>query len=400
MKQIRVLHVVGSSKFGGASSIILALAEMARREGWTVDILATDPEFQRETLAAGFGVVPFRGIERAVRPCRDLGAVWRLWRYLRAHPYTVVHTHTSKGGFIGRLAATLAGVPVVIHTAHGFAIHEESPFWEKAAYVALERLASSWCDAVVACSEFHGKWGAELGMAPRRKLRAVPNGISRPMPTFPREQVRRSLGIGEDEFAVFCPSRIAASKGIDDLLRAAAILKPRMNGRFHVYIAGEGPVEETCKRLAAGLDVNDVVTFLGFRTDVPNLLEAADAVALPSFREGLSISLLEAMSASKPIVAVDIGSNREVGGSILVPAKNPAALANAIEFLFHDRDASDRLAANAGRRFREHYTEDAMIRNYRRVYVELLAAKDLIEVSSAEEISFAMLSGKRARSVR
>jgi len=380
MESIRILHVIGSSKYGGASSIILAIAEMARRQGWQVDILATDPEFQRAILKAGFGLVPLGGIDRELRPWRDLRGVWRLWRFLRANRYTVVQTHSSKGGFIGRLAATLAGVPVVIHTAHGFAIDEFSPWWETVPYVALERLASYWCDSIVSVSEFHRDWGARLGLAPRRKLCAVPNGIRAEAPTASVLAVRRDLGVAAGEFAILCPCRIVPYKGVDDLVRATAQLKALLDGRFHVYFAGSGCTEDECKTLASQLGLNGVTTFLGFRKDIPNLLAAADLVVLPSYREGLSISLLEAMAAGKPVIATTIGSNREVGGALLVPPQSPADLANAIAYLYQHRDAAAQLGRDAAERFHEHYTEEAMIEDYRRLYLELFSSKEIVSV--------------------
>jgi glycosyltransferase involved in cell wall biosynthesis len=358
---------------------------MARQEGWAVDIVTTDPVFQDAVARAGLGVVALGGIERAIRPWTDLQGLWRLWRLLRARRYCIVHTHTSKGGFLGRLAATLAGVPVVIHTAHGFAIHEASPFWEKYAYVALERLASCWCDAIVCVSRFHRDWGARIGLAPARKLRAVPNGIppERVAPSLSVSEARVSLGIAGGICAILCPSRLAPQKGIEDLLRAAAILDPEFAKRVHFYFAGEGPAEDQYKRLAAELGLDGLVTFLGFRTDVPDLLAAADLVVLPSIREGLSISLLEAMAAGKPIIATSIGSNREAGAALLVPPQDPARLAEAIQSVIEHPALAAQLGRQAGVKFRDSYTEQTMIQDYRRIYMQLLSEKGVLAPSAS-----------------
>ncbi|MBZ5603663.1 MAG: glycosyltransferase, partial [Acidobacteriia bacterium] len=121
MNDLSVLHVVGSSRFGGGAQIIFPLAAHARSEGWRVDILVTDPVFQQmiRDSGTGVGIVDLDVIHREIRPLWDVRGLFRLARYLREHPYTVVHTHTSKAGLVGRVAAKLAGVPVVVHTVHG-----------------------------------------------------------------------------------------------------------------------------------------------------------------------------------------------------------------------------------------------------------------------------------------
>lgn len=387
MHKIRVLHVIGSSKFGGASTIILELCRLVRRNGWDVDVLADDPIFQQAVLDEGLGSVPMPGIDRAIRPWKDFAALFRLYRFLRESKYTLVHTHTSKGGFLGRIAARLAGVPVIIHTAHGFAIHEKSPFWQKLSYAALERFAASCCDAVVCVSEFHRAWGERLHLAPRKKLFAIPNGI-RPdtlQPSLSAALVRRSIRVRAGTTVLLCPGRLARQKGIEYLLAAVAQLRQTLGDSFHLYIAGDGPARKEYEQLAHRLDLHQHVSFLGFRNDIPNLLAAADIVVLPSIREGLSLALLEAMAASKPIIATSIGSNREVQGALLVDPANTEQLAAAIARLCQDPHLAKCLGAYAGALLRNRYTEKRMIEDYWQIYRELMANKGIFPDSQLED---------------
>jgi hypothetical protein len=121
--KMKVLHIVGDSRFGGIARIILGLGRVARADGWEVDVLTTDPEVQDAFRSESMGIVNLDCIRRPIRPFWDLAGVFRLRSYLRRHRYGIVHTHTSKGGFVGRLAAWLAGVPVIVHTVHGRAPH-------------------------------------------------------------------------------------------------------------------------------------------------------------------------------------------------------------------------------------------------------------------------------------
>jgi glycosyltransferase involved in cell wall biosynthesis/ribosomal protein S18 acetylase RimI-like enzyme len=373
----RVLHVVGDSRFGGAATIILGLARSAREEGWEADILTTDPTFQEAVRRDGFGVINLDVIRRPIRPLWDIAGLLALLKFLRTERYDLVHTHTSKGGFVGRVAARLAGVPAIIHTVHGFAFHESSRGFVRFAYSTLERLASYFCDRIVAVSHFHREWAVRLRICDPQKIVAIPNGIAEPQMdnAADRDEFRCRLGVREGDLLLLTVSRLAADKGIEYLLEAVAML-PAGNRRLVFTIAGDGPARDKLVRVAAALGVADRVVFLGFRNDVGALLAAADIVVLPSVREGLSISLLEAMAAGKAIVATSIGSQREVAalGDIISLARpgDAGSLKNAIIAVAADPARMSRMAANARTVYELHYTEHRMLSRYRELYSDLL----------------------------
>jgi glycosyltransferase involved in cell wall biosynthesis len=390
-RSVRLLHVVGESRYGGAAIVILGLANVARAEGWQVDILTTDPIFQQAAEQSGFGVVNLDVIRRAIYPVWDLRGLFRLRAFLRRERYDVVHTHTSKGGFVGRLAARLAGVRTIVHTMHGFAFHESSPASVRLFYAGLERRASHWCDRVVSVSEFHRDWAIRLDMCDPRRIVAIPNGIVEPRRSSAADpaQLRRSLGVLPDDLLVLNVSRLAPDKGVEYLIQAAAML-PRGRSPIRIAIAGDGPARMALEGLSARLGVAGRISFLGFRDDVGDLLAACDIVVLPSVREGLSISLLEAMAAGKPIVATSIGSQREVAAygevACLVPPADAQSLCESILRLAQDPALMARLGANARAVYQSHYTEERMLRSYRQLYLELLGAVEPVKISAEDAL--------------
>lgn len=374
---LKALHIVGDSRYGGVVRIILGLARVAKSDGWQIDVLATDPAVQAALQRQAVGVVNLDVIRREIRPFRDLAGLFRLRNFLRRAGYDIVHTHTSKGGFVGRLAARMAGVPIIVHTMHGFAIHEQSAPWARSAYAALERVASRWCDRIVSVSRFHRDWALDLRICRPEQIHAIPNGIT-PDPvnrSLNAGEFRRTLGLNERDFFILSPTRLAWDKGLQYLIEAAALL-PGANSGYRAVIAGDGPARAGLEEMARARGVMDRVIFLGFREDVADLLAAADLVVLPSLREGMSMSLLEAMAAGKPIIATSIGSNREVASQVemalLVPPADPAALAEAIELAAKDPKRMAALAASARSLFEAHYTEDGMLNGYRQLYSSLL----------------------------
>lgn len=389
--RIRVLHIVGDSCYGGIAGIILGLGRIGQADGWQVDVLTTNPEVQEAVQRESLGIVNLDVIRRRIHPLWDLIGLVRLSSFLRRERYQIVHTHTSKGGFVGRLAAWLARVPIVVHTAHGFAVHEQSPPWALAAYSLLERLASRWCHRIVSVSEFHRLWAVQLGICQARQIQAIPNGVT-PAGRSDRSSVaglRGRLGVAEHDLLILSASRLAPDKGITFLIEAAAVL-PHKEAGYRFLIAGDGPVRESLERLAHERGVSDKVTFLGFRHDIGDLLAACDLVVLPSLREGLSISLLEAMAAGKPIIATSIGSHREVASQAemahLVPPANPAALAEAIMQFARDPALRAHLAAGARSLFEARYTEERMLNDYRQLYLELLEPKTAIRGACGSSI--------------
>jgi len=376
---VRVLHLVGDSKFGGGSIIVLRLAELARSLGCKVDVLATDETFLSVLGEAGLGAVPLDVVRRPIRPLWDILGAYRLTRFLRDNPYTVVHTHTSKAGFIGRWAAKRARVPVIIHTVHGFPFHEASPWLLAEFYAALERRAAEWCDWLVTVSDYHRQWAARLGIGSEPQRIAIPNGLS-PARVAPNQswlETRGQAGIPPDEFVILSTGRLAPQKGLEYLIDAAALVCKSRPVR--VMIAGDGPLRGSLESRARCLGIEDRVHFLGFRQDVGNLLAASDLVAIPSLWEGLSIALLEAMAAGKPIVASTIGSNCEVlrhdHTALLIPPKDSSALAEAIIRIADNSRIARDLGGNARKHFASVYTEDRMLAQYAQLYKTALQSR-------------------------
>ncbi len=358
---VKILHIVGDSKFGGAAHSIIRIAQLWSASGWEAQILTTDPVFQAAASRAGVGVANVDYVRRDIRPLQDLAGLIGLWRFLRREKVTIVHTHTTKAGFIGRLAARLAGVPIIVHTAHGFAFHERSSWSKIAFYTAMERIAARCCDQIVTVSEFHREWAQRLGIADGGKLKAIPNGIpdTRAPQGSSRRETRASLGVADDDILLLTHGRLAPEKGLEDLLDALGEMRGRAQRRVRLVLAGEGPLRESLERRVQSLGLSEHVRFPGFRDDIGALLAAADIVALPSLREGLSIALLEAMSAGRAIIATSIGSNLEA-------ARNAAA-------------GDPVLRAELGQRAREvweqNYTLDRTLKAYLETYLDLLNKK-------------------------
>jgi glycosyltransferase involved in cell wall biosynthesis len=280
---------------------------------------------------------------------------------------------------IGRLAARLAKVPVVIHTVHGFAFHEFSSSLTVRVYSLLERIAARWCDCIVFVNEFHRQWALQLNIVAPAKTITIPNGIPASYPkSINRDKLREEFSISPSAKLIGSIGRLAAQKGLEYLIKAM----PGIVARFpetYLILVGDGPLRRALEQLAIHLGLAGRIFFTGFRLDADVLCPEFDIVVLPSLREGLSIALLEAMRVGKPIVTTEIGSNLNVVSdqkdALLVQPANIRELENAVIQLLEEPYMGTRLGESARLTFKEHFTEDRMLASYYQIYLNLLAVR-------------------------
>ncbi len=360
----RVVHYVDSAVFGGNEEAALQLMASLDRDRWE-PVLLHHPDAGHRLVdgAANAGVrtVP---VPR-VAPGR-LAGVWRLRRAIRAERPQVVHAHLSwpLACRHGVLAAWLARVPAVVGTAQ---------LYLEPGSVGQTRLALRPLRRVIAVSrEVKDRYQRELGY-PSERLAVVRNGIRVPPSVRAADPARRAEMLrGGSDYLVLTPARLHPQKGHAYLLAAAALVPEAT-----FVLAGDGPLRGELEALAGELGIAGRCAFLGERADVADLLAAADLFVLPSLYEGLPLSVLEAMAARRPVVATAIGGTDEAVAheetGLLVPPRDPPALAAAIRRLLHDPALADRLAAAGRQRVEREFSAESAARRVMEIYDEVLA---------------------------
>jgi glycosyltransferase involved in cell wall biosynthesis len=368
---VTVLHYLDSDAFGGAEQSMLHLFAHTDRRTFSPILLMTDPplpDVMREARALD---VPVRTVPRA-RGATNVVAAIRLAGALRGGGHLLhAHLNWALGCSWAILAARSAGLPIVA-TVQLFLPGPQVSLPRSTAWL-IPRLV----DRYVAVSPDVATALRSTLRVPGERIAVVPNGIPhRPWTTAERAERRRSgrarVFGAESRPIVLVVARLEPQKGHTTLLRAAADL-PGMVFAF----AGSGAEQTALEREAAALGITDRVLFLGHRTDVPDLLAAADVFVLPSSNEGLPLALLEATAAGIPVVASDIGGNRDIvtdgETGLLVPVGDADALAGAINRLVQDPALARRLGEAGTARFEERYTAAAMAQGVERIYREVLS---------------------------
>ena len=382
---LTTLHVITRLTLGGAAENTVATMVALDAAGYpgplAVGVAESDAGSVDDARRRGVRLLDVPALSREVG-ARDLTALVHLWRLMRARRPAIVHTHTSKAGFVGRLAARLAGVPAIIHQPHGHIFYGYYGAGRTAFYVALERLAARWTDRLVTLTERGTDEHLARGIGRRAQYRAVPSGVqtSQLRARAPaRAGARARLGLAGDAFVVAGLGRFVPVKGFDLLVAALPALAAAVPSA-RVVLVGDGPERTALEAQATGLGVRERLLVTGATSDVAVGLAAADALAAPSRNEGMGRALVEAMALGLPVVGTEVGgipavvADGETGR--LVPPGDAAALAAALIELGRDAALRAKLGAAAAARA-EAFSTDVAHAAMRAIYDELAREKGL-----------------------
>ncbi|NPV05569.1 MAG: glycosyltransferase family 4 protein [Syntrophaceae bacterium] len=398
MSRIRVIHVITRFDKGGSAENTYLTCMGLDPELYDVRLVigpsdesAMGPEETacvEENLARlrarGVKILTLAGLVRRVSPVKDLVTLLALWRLFRRERPRIVHTHTSKAGILGRWAAWLAGVPVVIHTPHGHV------FWgyfgpaKTRFFIFLEKLSALVTDRLVMLTDQERIDHLRVGIAPEEAFVTIHSGVD--LAPFmaakaARDEARRALGIPDGAFAVGTVGRLTAIKGPGVLVDAARRVIGRHPDSVFVFL-GAGELLEALQARAADLGIAANVRFVGWRPDAARLMSALDCFAFPSINEGMGKALVEAMALEKPVVASRVGGiidlvDDGVNG-FLVPAGDPQALAERILFCLENPETARRMARRAAEKAAV-YGSAAMVRKIEALYAEFAPRPEGLE---------------------
>jgi glycosyltransferase involved in cell wall biosynthesis/SAM-dependent methyltransferase len=338
-RAIPVVRVIARLNVGGPAIHVALLSEGLDRRGFrttlaTGQVEPGEADMSDFAIARGVRPVVVRGLGRSVSPAADLRSFGTLLSLLRRVRPAIVHTHTAKAGALGRVAATLAGVPIRVHTFHGHVFHG---YFGRAATVLVlfaERALGLLTHRVLAVSDEVARDLAEAyGVVPHGKVQVVPLGLdlapfARAGAGEGRGELRREIGAAEGDLLVGITGRLVEVKDHGYFLEAGAALM-REVPQARLVIVGSGPLEEGLRARAKSLGIDGRCHFLGWRRDTARICADLDVAALTSRNEGTPVALIEAAAAGVPVVARDVGGVASalagVDAKTLVPAAAPPA---------------------------------------------------------------------------
>jgi glycosyltransferase involved in cell wall biosynthesis len=356
---------------GGVAEHVLQLARGLAAGGWEVELAGAQDSVLRQALAdrgLPFHVLPF--VHGYRKPTSDVRVLARLVPLLRRGHYDLVHCHSSKAGASGRVATGVCGVPAV-YTAHGFAFKAGHPLLREALRL-VERGLAPQARRIVCVSEDERRLAVASGLGGPERLRVIRNGCRACEPVTPDAALAALRAGGPLAAAV---TVLRPEKGVDVFIDAVPLILECMP-QARLAVVGSGPEEAALRERARGLEGEPRFRFLAYEPPVARHLRAIDVFVLASLREGLPISVLEAMACGVPQVATAVGGTPEAVTAetgLLVPPSDPAAVAEATVSLLRDPELRRRMAEASRRRHAERFTVERMVAETEALYREVLS---------------------------
>ncbi|MEW6234422.1 MAG: glycosyltransferase family 4 protein [Candidatus Omnitrophota bacterium] len=385
--KIKVLRIIARLNVGGpAIHVILLTAGLDKEKYETVLVSGVEgpDEGNMYALAEEKGVKPVivPNLGRELNPIRDILTLWKLYRLIRRERPDIVHTHTAKAGTVGRLAALLAGTPIIVHTFHGHVLHGYFGKAKTAFFRTVERFLARCSSAVIAVSESCRNDLIHYGIGGEDRVIAIPLGLElerfRRDPEPHRSEVRRELGIPLGAFAVGMIARMVPIKRHEDLFHAIPNVLEKFPDAYFVNV-GDGELKPQLVALAQQLGIANRCLFPGFREDQERIYAAMDLTVLTSANEGLPVAVIESLSSGTPVVATRVGGVPELvrdgeTGYIVEPG-NPDSIAEGLLKAIADPAKTAAMGRLAQEETIRKYSIQRLIRDIEEFYGKLLQGK-------------------------
>ncbi|OGZ95518.1 MAG: hypothetical protein A3I44_03515 [Candidatus Sungbacteria bacterium RIFCSPLOWO2_02_FULL_51_17] len=371
MQKKKILFVITKSNWGGAQRYVYDLAVSLPRDRTEVAVACGgDGSLVQKLTARGIRVVPIPHLQRNISIAKEMRSLVALWRIFKREKPNVVHLNSSKAGCLGALAARIAGIPLIVFTAHGWAFSEDRFIGTKGVIWLLSWLTALWAHCIIVITE-HDSLCRYFFAIPKKKFSYIPNGIDlNDAMILDRASARAELGLALPDDAVLAGTitEYIPNKGIAYLIDAMALVPERISA----VLIGGGEEEAAMRRRAAETSAAKRITFAGFRPDAVRFLKAFDMFIFPSLKEGLPYALLEAGLAELPVIASRVGGIPDIiidgKNGILLEPKNAAALAVKMTLLLRDTELRARLAKNLHHHIMDRFSKDLMVKKTADLY--------------------------------
>ncbi len=384
MSPVRVLHIITRLIVGGAQENTIFTAEGLGASGYQVDLVSglqtgSEGSLIEEVRAKGIPLTIVPYLVRQISPLQDLLALSKLVQIIRRGQYAIVHTHSSKAGILGRLAARLAKTPIIVHTVHGWSFHDYMSPLTRSIYIWLERWMAQWSDALIVVAEQDIAKGLSAGIGQPGQYHLIRSAI--PLEDFDPgkydgREVRRELDLPEDAPVVGNVGRFSPQKNPLAWAQVAGLIG-RALPQVRFLLVGDGPLRYELQEKLAQEGIANRTALTGLRRDVPRLLAAMDVFLLTSLWEGLPRVIPQAMAMGLPIVSARVDGIAEAvqdgETGYLFDPNDRNGMAQACEMLINDFELRQAMGKRGREQALKNYDLRQMVAQIHELYQHLLS---------------------------
>ena len=381
MSKVRILYVITKLELGGAQKQLLTLINRLDHEKFLPFLFtARDGLLTQEALSIrGLTLKKSKCLERPINPGKDLLALAEIYLFIKKNKIDIVHTHSSKAGILGRWAARLTKVKVILHTVHGWSFNDYQSTLKRKLFIYLEKITARFTDRLIVVSNHDKIKGLENRIGRAEKYCLIRYGINyEEFQNLRCQNLKKELGINSTSLTVGMISCFKPQKSPGDFIRVAALVNQVMP-EVKFLLVGDGILRRSIETKIKKLKLQNNVILTGWRRDIPKILSTIDVFMLTSLWEGLPITVLEAMITSKPVVITDTGGVSEViqegkTGFLVTPSDTKKMAAKLISIL-KDEGLRETMGQNAKAFLGPDFRFENMANSTQLLYESLLQKK-------------------------
>lgn len=382
MRNINLLYVITKLELGGAQKQLLSLIRHSKKERFCLFLFtAKEGLLLPEALSISRLIVKkSRYLECSLNPLKDLLALFEIYNFIKNNNIDIVHTHSSKAGILGRWAAKLAKVKVIIHTVHGWSFNDYQSSLRRIFFIFLEKITAQFTHRLIVVSNYDKQKGLDNRIGKDDKYIPIHYGINYTEFDIREQGIRKELGIDTKDLVVAMISCLKPQKSPQDFIKLAYLVNQTMP-QVKFILVGDGLLRKRIEKLINRLNLQNNVILTGWRWDISRILSATDIFVLTSLWEGLPISVLEAMASSKPVIATHTGGVAEVvveaKTGFLTTAGDIKNISKRLIMLLRDEGLRKEIGQNAKSSLDFKFNLENMINQTHDLYNNLILGKEM-----------------------
>lgn len=381
--KIKILHIITRLDKGGSAENTLLTVMGMDPSRYTSDVLcgvSDNPPSQNEAaaLSGGIRITRLPYLVREISPMKDARALCQIIKIIRRRKYDIVHTHTSKAGLLGRVAARIAGIKRIVHTPHGNVFQGYFSDFMTQIFIGIEKWCMSFTNILIALTQTGKMEHLAVGIGNEQSIRVVESGINLEpylKTDTPKEEAKKKLGVSPEKFVVGTVARLVTVKNHRMIVNAAANMVKKAENSLFLF-AGDGPLRKELEDRVAKMGLTDHFLFLGWKNEVPEILNACDVFVMCSKNEGMGRAFVEAQAAGVPCIGTSVGgipdviSANETG--FLVHPEDSLALSDILIDLYNNPEKLSEMSRACRKWVDPQFSAKRMVETLDKIYQELM----------------------------